>query len=282
MKKKQSSFTLMEIVFAIAILAIVFSFTGVIFKVSIGAFRTAIANAEIMRKLRAITDQLNTDLGGVRKGMPIVIWSDRIVFLANGDFQSIRQYPYEDPNGDILSKTICGNLASIFYGMTDVIIGKDKEGNDILGESILSRGQMILTYDDSLLENPNPLELGEYCRMSFYEFRTKCKKIFGTKFRWAGGDLLPLDITSEQDLVRYMIKGISSFKIEYEHGFKYEQWGNKKLKKLNWLTGNDIFVDAEHAKELGTRALKFSFTLHDSKEIIKNGRRFTHIIYIGD
>lgn len=30
------------------------------------------------------------------------------------------------------------------------------------------------------------------------------------------------------------------------------------------------------------RALKFTFTLYDSKGIIKNGREFTHIVYLGD
>jgi len=271
MKAKQSSFTLIELIVATAILAMVIFFAGIIFKVSIGAFRIGIANAEIMRNLRALTDQLNIDFRGVHKGMPIVVWPDRIVFLATGDFQSFRQYPYEDPNGDIFSKTICGNLASIFYGITDVVIDKDEKGNDILGEPILSRGQMILTSDDSLLQNPPALKLGEYCQMSFYEFRAECKNIFGTKLRWAGGNLLPLDITSEQDLTRYMIKGISAFKIEYE------QWNNKKL---DWLSGNNIFVDAEHAKGHSTRAIKFTFTLHDSKRIIENGRRFTHIVYI--
>ena len=274
MKQKQSSFTLMEIVVAIAILVIVFSFAGVVFKVSIGAYRTAIANAEIMRNLRAITNQFNIDFKGISKGMPVVVWSDRIVFLANGDFQSIRQYPYEDPNGDIFYKTVTGNLASISYGMTKTSKGRP----------VLSRGQMILTFDDSLLQNPPALELGEYCKMSFYEFRTNARTIFENKEMWAGKNLPPLDLASEQDLVRYMIKGISDFKIEYE------QWRDKR----DWLSGNGIFVDDGYnifvvnddgeffIKGLGTRALKFSFTLYDSNGIIENGRRFTHIVYIGD
>ncbi|GAH88582.1 unnamed protein product, partial [marine sediment metagenome] len=221
-----SSFTLIELVVAIAILAMIISFAGVIFKVSIGAYRIAIANAEIMRKLRAITDQLNTDFKGVRKGMPIVVWRDRIVFLANGDFQSFRQYGLSTRN----KKTAAGNLASIFYGITDTIIGKDEEGNDILGEPILSRGQMILTADPCLPLLP-PSILGEYCHISFYEFRANAKKIFGNKETWAGKNLPPLDITSEQDLTRYMIKGISDFKIEYAY------WNNKKL---DWFSGNNV------------------------------------------
>ena len=134
--RTNKAFTLIELVVAIAILAMVLSFAGVVFKVSIGAYRTAIANAEIMRKLRAITDQLNTDFKSVGKGMPIVVWRDRIVFLANGDFQSIRQYT--DLSGT--KKTVAGNLASIFYGMTDTVPNGQ----------VLSRGQTILTSDPDL------------------------------------------------------------------------------------------------------------------------------------
>ena len=274
--KMKRAFTLIELVVAIAILAMVLSFAGVIFKVSIGAFRTGIANAEIMRKLRAITDQLNTDFKSVGKGMPIVVFPDRIVFLANGDFQTIRQYEYGPPSAGT-KKTVAGNLASIFYGITDITIGKDEEGNDILGEPILSRGQMILTSDDSLLQDPPILELGEYCQMSFYEFRAECQNIFGSKETWAGGSLPALDPTSEEDLVRYMAKGVSDFRVYFA------DWVGGKF---TWQQGNGTFVDAEHAirfdKKPGTRALKFSFTLYDSMGIIKNGRRFTHIVYIGD
>ena len=42
--RTNKAFTLIELVVAIAILAMVLSFAGVIFKVSIGAYRTAIAN----------------------------------------------------------------------------------------------------------------------------------------------------------------------------------------------------------------------------------------------
>ncbi len=57
--RTNKAFTLIELVVAIAILVMVISFAGVIFKVSINSHRTATASAEIMRKLRAITDQFN-------------------------------------------------------------------------------------------------------------------------------------------------------------------------------------------------------------------------------
>jgi prepilin-type N-terminal cleavage/methylation domain-containing protein len=265
--KMKRAFTLIELVVAIAILAMVFSFAGVIFKVSIGAYRTGIANAEIMRKLRAITDQLNTDFKSVGKGMPIVVWQDRIVFLANGDFQSIRQYT--DSSGN--TKTVAGNLASIFYGMTDTVTVTGT------GDEVLSRGQMILTSDDSL---PDSNALDEYFKMSFYEFKAASQTLFdGDKRNWAGASLPALDPTSEEDLVRYMAKGVSDFRVHVA------EW-NDVVGRFDWLPGDGSFVDADHAVQIhkrpGARALKFTFTLHDSMGIIENGRRFTHIVYLGD
>ena len=89
------AFTLIELVVAIAILAMMISFSSVIFKAGIGTYRTSVANTEIMQKLRAITDQLNADFKGLRKDAPMAIEFvrdsndvryDKIAFFSNGDF----------------------------------------------------------------------------------------------------------------------------------------------------------------------------------------------------
>jgi len=109
-RRTYKAFTLVELLVAIGILAVVLSFASVIFRVCIDAHRTAIANVEIMQKLRAITNQLDSDFKGLRKdGEIFVAWVakpvpavagykdndldgyerfDRIVFFADGDFQS--------------------------------------------------------------------------------------------------------------------------------------------------------------------------------------------------
>jgi prepilin-type N-terminal cleavage/methylation domain-containing protein len=100
--RNNKGFTLIELAVAIAILALMASFAGAIFKVSIESHRVAGAHAEIMQKLRTITDQLNADFKGLRKdGEIAVAWVpvhdpnfaryarfDRIMFFADGDFQS--------------------------------------------------------------------------------------------------------------------------------------------------------------------------------------------------
>src|SRR4030042_4907121 len=106
-QRTNKAFTLIELVVAIAILVMVISFAGVIFKVSIASYRTASANTDIMQKLRAITDQLNTDFRGLGKDGYLIIRSelqtgraefagsapsdfrtDRIFYFTTGDFQS--------------------------------------------------------------------------------------------------------------------------------------------------------------------------------------------------
>ncbi len=115
----RKAFTLMELVVALAILAVVLSFAGVIFRVSIDSHRLAVANAEIMQKLRVLTDQLDADFRSLRKDADIfVVWNaapkpgyvepngvsggtgtsfvgtqgyerfDRIMFFTTGDFQA--------------------------------------------------------------------------------------------------------------------------------------------------------------------------------------------------
>ena len=64
----RKAFTLMEMVVALGILAIVMSFAGVIFRVSVDSHRLALANAEILQKLRAITEQLDCGFSRAAQG----------------------------------------------------------------------------------------------------------------------------------------------------------------------------------------------------------------------
>ncbi len=161
--RTNKAFTLIELLVAMGILVIVLSFASVIFKVSIEAHRTAIANAEIMQKLRAITDQLDADFKGLRKdGEIFLVWVaalklgadpadpnvydyerfDKLMFFADGDFQSYSTNP-----------KVRGNIARICY----MLARKGREGIKAQGqektERVLARTQHILTADsDPLLD----------------------------------------------------------------------------------------------------------------------------------
>jgi prepilin-type N-terminal cleavage/methylation domain-containing protein len=122
----RKAFTLIEMVVALGILALILSFAGVIFRVSIESQRLALANAEIMQKYRAITEQLDADFRGLcRDGEIFVAWSaarkndftganrndpaafdrfDRIMFFTSGDFQTYLADPM-----------VRGNVARVCY-----------------------------------------------------------------------------------------------------------------------------------------------------------------------
>ena len=181
-QRTYKAFTLVELLVAIGLLAIVVSFAGVIFRVSINAHRTAIANAEILQKLRAITEQLNVDFKGLCKnGEIFVIWAanrvpaggyqdndldgyerfDRIMFFTEGDFHSYRVNP-----------KVRGNVARITYILA-------RRGGRVAqmqprAERMLVRNQRILTADPSLasIDDPNTFtdSLEWYLWNNYFEY----------------------------------------------------------------------------------------------------------------
>ena len=124
---RRKAFTLVEMMVAMGLLAIVMVMAGSIFRMAIGSYRMAKANGEVLQKLRVITSQLDRDLQGLRKeGEIFILWDarsdsnvpdteagyarfDRIMFFATGDFQSLE---YNDN-----SPLIRGNLARISYSL---------------------------------------------------------------------------------------------------------------------------------------------------------------------
>ncbi|MFC1676853.1 PilW family protein [Planctomycetota bacterium] len=162
-------FTLLEIMAAVVVLGFVIAFSSVIFKVSIEAHRAAGASAEIMQKLRAVTNQLNIDFQGLRTDTPLLIWFeqdtdsgdryDQIMFFADGDFHSTQLYDGAGVGTHEPADTgarIQGNAARIHYGQAQVWDGGYVNPIDqIEGERVLARRQHILTADDTLVQWPD-------------------------------------------------------------------------------------------------------------------------------
>ncbi len=375
--KMKRAFTLIELVVAIAILAMVLSFAGVIFKVSIGAFRTAIANAEIMRKMRAITDQLNTDFKGIRKDAPLLIWFrqdpanprqryDQIMFFADGDFQSTQLYDYSVlPSPVVPAPTgvpIRGNVARIYYGQA-----RSLDSNDVIypfyldkQERLLAKRQHILTADPDLYVWPsagdvngtfddidgaligyNNNEIFEHDSLSLSKWKTVDRNAYDDSILQTCFDLPPwVDIGEARTFHKLMCEGVGSFTIQWAYWdpgldptpiddqyrwFPSDDPDGSGTYSHFDLVVVDGFLPADPSLEPGyvdfdvfgaffnipdatqinywgsphlmrynpdplakfppgfyPKALKFTFTLHDSMGIIEDGRRFTHIVYIGD
>ncbi len=266
----KKAFTLIELAVAVAILGIVMVMAGAIFKVSIASQRTAAANAEIMRKLRAITEQLDADFEGLIRTIPgrtdIETGggdpnknADRIAFLAQGDFQSTMQYGSSP-------RTVVGNVASIFYGQAaDPYPDTDPNIDPFIGDpkqKILVRRQTILTSDsDPGLPDSQPWD--EYFKISLAQWRLDPP--FDEESDWTARPSVDLD--DPNDLVMYMARGVDNFTIDLFAGFEPEGG-------IRWSRAD--------SDQVSTRAFRFTFTLYDSKGIIKNGRTFTHIVYLDD
>jgi prepilin-type N-terminal cleavage/methylation domain-containing protein len=351
--RKNKAFTLIELMVALGIMVIVIGFAGEIFKVSIDSQRTAVANAEIMQKFRAITNQLNSDFSGLNKdGEIFIVWKtapvlnsayvdndldgyerfDRIMFFANGDFQSYDTYSTN-------TKIIRGNIARICY-----MLAKDgttrPEAID-KPRRILARSQHILTDDQELPGNfdPNNLtaeqwvewnNLYQYDKISLEQWKMLP---FNEKIDMLSV-ICDIEIVSEDSMgsssINENLRGVSvspddpnSMHMLLCDGageFKVQGWDNTRktwvpevdpdgngdlsdsnffIKDSNnvpgvlypWPLGaiaiNNIDypreqLDKEHFNMIPGlgRALKFTFTLFDSRGIIKNGRTFTHIVYL--
>ena len=292
----KKAFTLIELVVAVAILAMVLSFAGVIFKVSIGAYRTAIANTEIMQKLRAITDQLNRDFKGLQKDGYLILHSeeitrkefkyslsldifraDRLYYFSTGDFQS-----WFDSN-------IRSNIARVYFGhdwfslFDDIPVSKWRLARDIV---LLTPGIPV---------PPLPAVV-DYNNISYAECKVDPLRVLS----WANELLsfsVPIDIEADPaDVRRLMCQNAGAMQIQWTDGTKYPPPNNS----LAWfgLSSPSENSDIEFIPDPPTyyrafwipltqqqywpKALKFTFTLYDSKGTLKGGRTFTHIVYIGD
>ena len=267
----RKAFTLIELVVALGVLAIILSFASVIFRVSIDAQRLAMANAEIMQKFRVITQQLDADFRGripqygralnaqtwsVSAGTnQVTVNSDSFAFFASGDFQSTDQY-----NG----RTVAGNVAAIFYGQPDPNSYPPLAYPEPR-ERLLLRRQTILTAGASDF-SPSTNPRAEYYSDSLSQWHVNPP--FVDAEDWTQRPVIaPANVGSYQSM--YLAEGVGDLQVHY---LQYGRDVNDTA--IPWE--RDVGGDSD--PNLHPRALRFTFTLYDSKGIIANGRRFTHIV----
>jgi len=264
----RKAFTLIEVVVSLGILAVILSFAGVIFRVSVESQRMAMANAEVMQKLRVITEQLDADFRGgaiptrfpygypvrfsytmrsrVGTGVPTPMDSDAILLVTAGDFRSTEQYS---------GKTIAGNVACVFYGQPDPNSYKQPPRPH---EKILLRRQTILTVDGTTFTfDP----LAEYARLSPQGWLVNQWIDPNT---WTRRPVIdPNDMRASLPMI--LARGVDSFTVHY-------------LKASTPLGTAAIPWIRQSQGVMNPKAFEFTFTLYDSKGIIKKGRTFTHIV----
>ena len=166
----KKAFTIVELLVAMALIAILMALSSLIFATAVRAHRTADSTVEIVRRAGSIAGQLDTDLRGLQTDAPLAIWFenadtdgdgladtryDQILFFANGDFQTIKQF---DSNADgVPDKTVQGNLSRIYYGHAWQVNGSTFEkgyrpglASALPPSGLLSRRAHLTTSDTSL------------------------------------------------------------------------------------------------------------------------------------
>lgn len=275
MKKRnaKNGFTLTELLVAVGLLASILTASTIIFRYSIDAQRSAMATAEVMRSLRAVTDQLNLQLEGLQKNGYLIIWSNKIgsnpayrdglYFFSAGDFQSA----YKD--------TIRSNIARIYFGPS----GGNDPNNLLLDARLLTPGTKGEDYND----------------VSFTDCQTNISTLEGDP----NNIVIPNKKRPAFDLNRgnLLAQRVSDMRIDWT--YDSDEWNdsaNKNPKHIEWYgsdkprndptyeinTGNPYHARwSPYNQSKWPAALKFRFTIYDSKGILKGGRTFEHIVYIG-
>lgn len=180
----KKGFTIIELLLAVTLLAILLVVSGAVFRMAAKAYRTAAATGEIARKLRAITDQLDADFQGLRKDGPIFIaWVpanpadadgdgdvdtyerfDRIMFFADGDFASYAQGP--------AGPLVTGDIARITYMLANDSLDQpgvpaNRAQAQPAAKRILARSQHIFTGQSQLVD-VDPLDPAQ-CRIRWID-----------------------------------------------------------------------------------------------------------------
>jgi prepilin-type N-terminal cleavage/methylation domain-containing protein len=301
-RRTQDGFTLVELVVAIGIMVMVILFAGTVFKASINSYRIASAQADIMQKFRAITNQLNTDFQGLQKdgylilysqnlpnrteypGAPLIpfIRSDRLYFFATGDFQSW------------YDSTIRSNIARIYLG---------HEGH-FISDSTIYVNQWRLAHDILLL---SPGVVWPDVNGVSY---AQCRANPITVLNDANSILIfnPPDVNVSADpntIRRLFCENAGWFQIEWSDGYSTDLNGviawfglgltrtvgappaippDARYNSIESFGGSSYKAAWQPtiSADLWPRAIKFTFTLYDSKGVFKDGQTFTHIVYLGD
>jgi hypothetical protein len=275
----KKAFTITELIVAVGLLAAVLAASTMIFHYAIEAQRTAMATAEIMRTMRAITDQLNMDFAGLRiSDAPMIIKfhgnpkdaneADSIVFFAAGDFQ--------DSNG-----IVRGNIARIYYGQA----GIRPDMNNVDLNKILVRKQVILEPSlPSPAPDPNVYDTNSLSRMvnKYLAGDPNLPNSYIADTKW----IVRPDVNSTNagSIAMYLAKDVNDFSIMYSYGSSggYINWQRPVNEKRFFGFLNYSASPFNYPFKQYPEMIKFTFTLYDSKKILKTGRRFEHIVYIGN
>lgn len=301
----KKAFTLIELVVAVAILALIASFAGVVFSVSVGSYRTTAAHMEIMQNLRAITDQLDSDFRSLQTNGYLVLRSEVLSGrefndpqLAETDFRADRIYYF--CTGDFQSwfaGNVRSNIARVYFG---------HDGFSLTAEpaDIIHSWCSLVRDIELLTAQPVPPSLVDCNNVSFAQRKADRRFTLDD----ANGLLsrsLPLDVQNDPNSVRSLLcQNVGALQIEWTDGTisdgtispagELVWWGlgnpiggqvGVAINEVQDPPANPVRYDVEwnpFNQAYWPRALRFTFALYDARGIMDAGQSRTYIAYLGD
>ncbi len=380
------AFTILELLVAMALLVAMMAVSGLVFKMAIDTHRRAEATGELTRRLRAITDQLDADFKGLRTDCEIFIgWVpvpvdaqgkrlpsntppanvhhyarfDKILFYANGNFQTYDQYRFEDSEAatKVWMAYVPGNVARVCYSHAEDGTAASNPIEQLPSRRLLARSQHIYAPDARLTPTldpttsatllasftPNFVNTGQYDGLDPLLWTALPRgtdpvnlkllllsRIFGyslTALNLPSSDSDYPFITHSGSFVSIVggliadptVRPVTNPHLMFGQGvgeFKIQCWyeynsgtAAQVAKSGRWYpevdpNGDGDLTDSDFVRLLPAsmgsgmlaalypgggdgrtppgpgKALKFTFTLFDSRGVFKSGKTFTHIVYL--
>jgi hypothetical protein len=315
---------------AVGILVVVFAISGTIFRVAVTSHRMAAAHAEILQKLRTITQQLDVDFEGLRKdGEICIVWDngggmrrDRMVFFADGHFcyYNGEQEGFQARISYMLANRGQGDILSRTQHILPLQVASDQFFPDPAGEGSDSvTVDQFNVYHNHYEYQPHTLkqwkEIDPEIKARIIEAIMDVNIVDMTRVNDPNRGTL-VDLTSvsgiQGSIHKVLCEGVGQFMIqgwyeEHDPPRWIPQDSDFSENEANFLFYND-FLPTESSPEnpvaarvhlgggidytesftpeafnaipgLG-RALRFTFTLYDSKGLIQGGRTYSHIVYL--
>jgi hypothetical protein len=204
--------------------------------------------------------------------------ADRVFYFSTGDFQSW------------FGSNVRSNLTKVYFGHDKFSL--DPMLDRVVSEWSLARDVKLITPGLSVIDSNSLSYAGFKADVPVTEADARSLLISG----------IPIDIQADPNDVRgLMCRNVGEIRIEWTDGTKASNgmifWYGLMMPK------GPMMPDGSSVEEVGLlppeppyratwtplvrrqywpRALKFTFKLYDSREILKEGRLFTHIVYLGD